>query len=52
MVQATQVLRMAAAGQRDALTEEAVRHINKQILDSYYIFKTSARETGNPAGGL
>ncbi len=37
---------MAAAGQnreqRDALTEEAVRHINKQILDSYYIFKTEA----------
>ncbi len=37
---------MAAAGQsreqRDALTEEAVRNINKQILDSYYIFKTEA----------
>jgi hypothetical protein len=46
MVQAIQVLRMAAAGQireqRDALTGEAVRQINKQILDSYYIFKTEA----------
>ena len=39
------VLRMAAANQdalRDALTEDAVREINRQILDSFYIFKTEA----------